>query len=138
MTVTTTSQDIHDFAVNGFKSLQEDKKAALDAATLARENERNYEKELRTRLMGMLVEVSGHTETVQVMIQDGYEHRRASRPLKGTRLVINGVFITPEPLGGESSPIVHASHVDENNQPLWRSELSFRLLRVKLHIVSPK
>jgi len=71
--------------------------AARDAlgeaqARLAEAND-TYEREMRRRLVGKTVIVSGYTDRVEVMIQDGFEFDKRSLRLEEVRATVLSLFV---------------------------------------------
>lgn len=136
----TSTQDIAQFIKNGYASVKADRQAAHEATILAQQNEHDYEAELRHRLIGTRVQVTGSTETVQRIGQDGLEHIIRSDRLDGEELVIISIFVTAGTLGfggGSGTPLAYAARPERNaEQKVMRgSEVSFRLLDVHLVIL---
>jgi len=130
------TNDILSFAKNGYKEVGDLRQAVVKAVRDAADQEKNLENELRAKLAGKLVIVTGKLETQEVLLQGGHEYVETYRSVSDERLVITGIFITREKYDSTRTPLIYADYEEAHKRKLLGGGVAFRLLTLtKLEIL---
>lgn len=127
---TEAGADVLIFARRGNVERLELENAARQKMQEANAAGKTLEQELRRRLVGRTIVLSGYTETVERMIQDGYEHCSKTEWLERERVVVKGLFLT-RTHRGNTTLIVYADREEAALKMQRGGGLSFDLLGIR-------
>lgn len=131
MTDDVSTIDILSLAKAGDRSIRAARQELYEAKKHLATEEKKLQNELRQMLVGKTVTVTGHTETVEILYQDGYGHGSHRALLSRDRMVVKQVFLM-EDRGSAStkSPLVYAAHEEAHLKQQQGGEVAFRLLEL--------
>lgn len=129
MDTSISTKEILSFAKEGMEEIGSLTQAVAEAKNRVVDYQDGFEKELREKLTGKVAVVTGTTESVESLHQDGYQYSQAFDPLVEAKVVITGVAMTEE-WSGDKTPKVWAEHYDARIHNQRGGGLTFRLLRL--------
>jgi hypothetical protein len=129
MDANISTKGILSFANEGMEEIGTLKQAVAEAKSRVVNRYDSFEKELREKLVGKVAAVTGTTESVERLTQDGYEYSQAFDSLVEAKVVIISVSLTEE-WSGDKTPKVWAEHYEAHTRNQRGGGLTFRLLRL--------
>ena len=128
MDANISTEDLFSSAKEDFKELETTRKEAKKAKVKAVDKAAEFERELRQRLMGKTIVVTGYTYAVDMNDQDGWGLVQHQERLDNKRVVVTGVFMS-ERRGSGDAPLVFATHEEAEGRlggriSFWLLELS--------------
>jgi hypothetical protein len=129
MNTNVSTKEILRFTTEGMDEVKSLTQAVVEAENRVVEYQATFEKELRQKLVGKVAVVTGMTESVERLLQDGYYHTPSFDSLVEAKVVIISVSLT-EDRGGRKTPKVWAEHYEAHINNQRGGGLTFRLLNL--------
>lgn len=129
MDTNVSTKEILNFAKEGMEEIGTLTQAVAEAKARVIDYQDGFEKELREKLIGKVAVVTGTTESVESLHQDGYQHSQAFDQLVEAKVVITSVAMTEE-WSGDKTPKIWAEHYDAHVNNQRGGGLTFRLMRL--------
>jgi hypothetical protein len=128
MDASVSSKEILDFAKERVEEIGSQERAITEAKRRLDNYQTDFEKELREKLSGKVALVTGTTESVERLLQDGYEYWPALDQLVDAKVIIIGVEVAEEQWFGKKTPKVWAEYYEAHTRNQRGGGLAFRLL----------